>query len=435
VQTRDRWRKSPWLVVLLFGLLAGGCLAWTNRQTSDDVTAVAEVPVATTIAAPIEVAPPAAAETVADIIGTSPEFSTLARLLSEAGLSAPLGGPGTITVFAPNNAAFEALGPDQLAALEATPSLLQRVLLTHVVGTEVLMSSQINDGQSVVSASQETLTFAVTASGTSVNGANILDADRIASNGVVHSIDQVLLPTPPATPDTTVAPAAETTVADVIGSSSDLSTLSQLLGEVGLSTVLAGDGPFTVFAPNNDAFAKIPAADLAALRADPVKLKDVLLGHVVNGTSLASVVAATPSFDSAAGTKLVVTADGDTVLVGGSAVLTPDLEAGNGVVHVIDTVILAPAAPTTVPPTTVPPTTVPTTTVPPAAVLEDFKVFFDSNSAALDLIDVTTIAQAVEVIKTLPAGFHGQRGGSRRHQRQRSSQRRAVVASSRCGGR
>ena len=143
-------------------------------------------------------------------------------------------------------------------------------------------------------------------------------------------------------PASTAAPAATGTIVDIAAANPDFSTLVDLVGKAGLADALSGDGPFTVFAPTNEAFAKVDPATLASLAADPTgALADVLKLHVVSGKIMAAdaVAAAGTSIETLGGAKLRVEVVDGSVIVGGAKVVTTDIAASNGVIHVIDSVI------------------------------------------------------------------------------------------------
>ena len=117
------------------------------------------------------------------------------------------------------------------------------------------------------------------------------------------------------------------------------STLVAAVKAAGLVEVLSGEGPFTVLAPTNDAFAKLPAGALDGLLADPEALAGVLKAHVVAGKAKAATVVTLDQVETLNGTYAVTVVDG-VVSIGGATVIATDLMAGNGVVHLIDTVIL-----------------------------------------------------------------------------------------------
>ena len=131
-------------------------------------------------------------------------------------------------------------------------------------------------------------------------------------------------------------------VADTLATQADLSTLSSLVVKAGLTDTLKGAGPFTVFAPNNAAFAKVPAKTLDDLGKDPEKLKAVLTYHVVPGKVMAADVK-NGNAKSVNGANLALSKAGDFVTVEDAVVQRADVGATNGVVHVVDSVLLPPA--------------------------------------------------------------------------------------------
>ena len=139
------------------------------------------------------------------------------------------------------------------------------------------------------------------------------------------------------------APApAPVSLAETIANTPALSTLNGLIATAGLGETLKTGGPFTVFAPNNDAFKAVPAKTLEDLGKHPDKLKDVLTYHVVAGKAMAADVK-NSKVKSLNGAELELSKAGDFVTVESAAVVTPDVVATNGVVHIVDTVLLPPA--------------------------------------------------------------------------------------------
>ena len=136
---------------------------------------------------------------------------------------------------------------------------------------------------------------------------------------------------------------APVSVADTIASNPQLSTLNGLIVKAGLADTLKSAGPFTVFAPNNDAFAKVPAKTMAALGADPALLKSVLSYHVVPGKTMAADVK-NGNVKTVQGANLALSKAGSFVTVEDAVVQVADMAASNGVVHVIDAVLIPPAA-------------------------------------------------------------------------------------------
>ena len=132
-------------------------------------------------------------------------------------------------------------------------------------------------------------------------------------------------------------------VAETIAYNPQLSTLNGLIVKAGLADTLKGAGPFTVFAPSNDAFTKVPAKTIAALGADPALLKSVLSYHVVPGKTMAADVK-NGNAKTVQGANLALSKAGSFVTVEDAVVQTADISASNGVVHVIDAVLIPPPA-------------------------------------------------------------------------------------------
>ena len=151
----------------------------------------------------------------------------------------------------------------------------------------------------------------------------------------------VAAPTPPPAPPAPPPPMAAKNIVEVATAAGSFKTLLTAVEAAGLVGAASGPGPFTVFAPTDEAFAKIPAADLQALLADKAKLSAVLTYHVVSGTVLAKDVGGLKSAKTLQGAELAIdTSSG--VKVGGANVVATDIMASNGVIHVVDTVLMPP---------------------------------------------------------------------------------------------
>jgi uncharacterized surface protein with fasciclin (FAS1) repeats len=144
------------------------------------------------------------------------------------------------------------------------------------------------------------------------------------------------------------------TIVEIAAGNPDFSTLVTAVTEAELAETLSGPGPFTVFAPTNDAFAALPEGTVDTLLEDPTgALADILKLHVMSGAvdSEAAIAAAGGTVDTLGG-PVSVALDGENLVVGGATVVTADIQASNGIIHVIDAVITAPAeaaaAPTSV---------------------------------------------------------------------------------------
>jgi uncharacterized surface protein with fasciclin (FAS1) repeats len=170
-----------------------------------------------------------------------------------------------------------------------------------------------------------------------INDATVVAADIEASNGVIHVIDSVLLPP---------AEAEAMDIVDTAIEAGQFSTLVAAVQAAGLVETLKGEGPYTVFAPTDEAFAAaLDALGLTPeeLLADTETLTDILLYHVVPGAVYAADVAGLESATTAQGSDIAITIDGETVMINDATVVAADIEASNGVIHVIDSVLLPPA--------------------------------------------------------------------------------------------
>jgi transforming growth factor-beta-induced protein len=147
------------------------------------------------------------------------------------------------------------------------------------------------------------------------------------------------------TTSTTAAPSNQTIV-DIASGNKDFSTLVSLVTSAGLAETLSGAGPFTVMAPTNEAFAKVPAATLASLQADPKgALTDVLKLHVISGNvDAAAATAAAGTCVDTLGGKVKIEKVGDNLTFGGATIVKTDIKGSNGTIHVIDGVVTAPSA-------------------------------------------------------------------------------------------
>lgn len=279
---------------------------------------------------------PASAETRAskvDIVQTAVaagQFTTLASLLQKAGLVDTLATGGPFTVFAPTDAAFAKVPKATLDALAADPAKLKAVLLYHVVPGRVTAADVVKL-TSAKTAEGRSLGIKVVNGSVFVDGAQVTTPDVEATNGVIHVIDSVLIPKEATAPKTIV----QTAVA-----AASFKTLASLLKKAGLVGTLQGKGPFTVFAPTDAAFAKLPKATLAALAKNKAKLRSVLLYHVVKGNVSAAKVVTLRSAKTLNGKAVAIRVNGGNVLVGGARVTTADVKASNGVIHVVNKVLI-----------------------------------------------------------------------------------------------
>merc|ERR1712166_1098681 len=274
---------------------------------------------------------------------SQPALSTLVQALVAGKLTATLSGKGPYTVFAPTNDAFGKIPAAALQKLLANPTELDKVLEYHVLAGKfsmrdlmAVLSVKTLEGENVkVSGSGKVI---------NVNEAKVLKADVEASNGVVHVIDTVLsLPK-----DVMVsAPPTPTTknIVQLAQATPDLSTLVTALVAGGLTGTLSGKGPFTVFAPTNEAFAKIETKALNALLQNKAQLDKVLEYHVLAANLRMRELMSVKTVKTLEGETLDVTDPGGVIKVNNAKVLTADVAASNGFVHIIDSVLMVPSGP------------------------------------------------------------------------------------------
>merc|ERR1711872_2005 len=274
---------------------------------------------------------------------TAAGATTLADYVSVAGLADVLAGPGPFTVFAPDNKAFDKLPTDTLNALAADVDLLKSVLSYHVVSGNTT-SKDISNDVAVDTVEETALRTNVYLQSkyyegfVTVNGKRVKKADMMADNGMIHLMNSVIYPLPTAN------------IAEAVTADARFSTLLTAVVEADLVETLSTGGPFTVFAPTNDAFAKIATDDLNALLADKEALSRVLLRHVVPGTVFFNGVTwdiletaggveedmiATQRFKGGV-VKVVSSVNGTRT---DARAVEADIVVTNGVIHAIDTVI------------------------------------------------------------------------------------------------
>lgn len=267
---------------------------------------------------------------IVDVAVGAGSFNTLVAAVQAAGLEETLRGKGPFTVFAPTDEAFAKLPEGTVEALLADPEALADILLYHVVPGKV-MAADVSDGLEAETAQGSTVSFAIHSDGApAINDALITATDIEAFNGVIHVIDTVILP-PADIVDTAIA-------------AGSFETLVAAVQSAGLEEALRGEGPFTVFAPTDAAFAKLPAGTVEALLADPEALANILLYHVIDGKVMAADVSDGLEAATLQGSTVSFAIHSNGVpAINGALITATDIRASNGVIHVIDTVILPPA--------------------------------------------------------------------------------------------
>jgi uncharacterized surface protein with fasciclin (FAS1) repeats len=269
-----------------------------------------------------------------ELASETASLSTLVEAVKAAGLVETLSGEGPFTVFAPTDEAFAALPAGTLENLlkPENKDQLAAVLKYHVV-PGAIMSTDLSDGQTAATAQGEKVVVS-TKNGVSINGAGVTSADVKASNGVVHIINKVILP-PSMQPKNIVQLAI---------ANDNLSTLVAAVKAADLVGVLSGAGPFTVFAPTNEAFAALPAGTVENLLKPENKdqLVAILTYHVVAGKVMSTDLTNGMSAPTVQGENITIDLT-DGAKVNGASVIAADVAASNGVVHVINQVILPPS--------------------------------------------------------------------------------------------
>lgn len=317
-------------VTTIFSLAAAVCFATTATAQTCPFSNNAPAQTVTTavaVAQPMEM-------TQADIVDTAVgagNFQTLVAAAKAAGLVDTLKSEGPLTVLAPTDAAFKKLPAGTVESLLKKENLgkLQAILKYHVIAGKVMSGDVVKLTEAATVAGPKVKIVAKDGK-VSFNEAKLLKADIECSNGVVHVIDSVLIPA--ATPD----------VVDTAVAAGQFNTLVAAVKAAGLVETLKGDGPFTVFAPTDAAFKKLPAETLQALLKpeNKAKLTSILTYHVVAGNVLAADVVKLSKAKTVNGKEVTVKVTDGGVMIDGAKVLKTDIKCGNGVIHVIDSVIL-----------------------------------------------------------------------------------------------
>lgn len=293
-----------------------------------------------------------APKSIVDLITSDRNFSRLAQAVTKANLASSLGG-ANLTVFAPNNAAFAAAGLDSAAIAKADPTALGNILKYHLLNTTVRSSDipvGLNKETATLNGTAYVSKFNFGTPAIAVNGVRVTLADVVATNGIVHVVDNVLMP-------------PTGSIVDAVSGNPNFTFLLAAVTRANLASALAAAGPLTVFAPTNDAFINTtPYKTIAQINAAaPADLAAILTYHVTPGRVFTTnfVPEAYPvtggivvSGDATKPGKLTTLA-GKTINVSGDLKLTglgngtdaasitkANTTISNGVVHAIDRVLL-----------------------------------------------------------------------------------------------
>ena len=291
------------------------------------------------------------AKSIVDIAVEDGRFTALVAAVQAAGLAETLSGEGQFTVFAPTDDAFAALPEGTVESLLEEPEgALKEILLYHVA-EGVVPAETVVTLESATTIQGEPVAIKVMDGQVMLNdSATVIITDIEASNGIIHVIDAVILP------PSIVAAAVEEQMAEeemmdaksiveIAIEDGRFTTLVAALEAAGLVETLSGEGQFTVFAPVDDAFAALPEGTVESLLEDPQgALTNVLLYHVVDGAVPAETVVTLEAAPTLQGTDVTISVvDGEVFLNDTVKVIITDIEASNGVIHVIDAVLLPPA--------------------------------------------------------------------------------------------
>ncbi|MAT16191.1 MAG: beta-Ig-H3/fasciclin [Planctomyces sp.] len=260
------------------------------------------------------------------------QFKTLAAALEAAGLVDTLKGEGPFTVFAPTDEAFANLPKGTVETLlkPENKAMLTGILTYHVVPGKVDAATVVKlNGATTVNGQQ--VDIATEDSKVMIDNATVIKADIICSNGIIHVIDKVILP-------------ADANIVETAANAGTFQTLLAAAEAAGLAETLAGDGPFTVFAPTDEAFAKLPEGTVESLLKPENKgtLTNILKYHVVSGRVYSSQAVKLGEAETLLGPSIKIKANRAGAMVNKSGLVATDIDASNGVIHVIDTVLMPP---------------------------------------------------------------------------------------------
>lgn len=279
----------------------------------------------------------------ADIVDTAVSagsFKTLVAAAKAAGLVDTLKSKGPFTILAPTDDAFEKLPKGTVESLLKKENLdkLKKILTYHVIPGNV-KSTDVVKLEEAASAMGDKIKITVEGANVTFNNAKLVKADIACSNGVIHVIDTVLIPGQ----DNGTQTMQKKDIVDTAVGAGSFKTLVAAVKAAGLVETLKGEGPFTVFAPTDEAFKKIPAETLQMLLKpeNKEKLQAILTYHVVSGDVRAADVVKLEKAKTVNGqeVKIKIT-EKKGVMINGANVIKTDIECGNGVIHVIDAVIM-----------------------------------------------------------------------------------------------
>lgn len=306
------------------------CVLATSAQADNHRNTCPSKHVVTVAAAHPRAAAKPASMDIVDTAVAAGAFKTLVAAVQAADLVDTLKGKGPFTVFAPTDEAFSKLPEGTVAELlkPENKSKLQAILAYHVVPGSVKAADVVKLTSAKTVQGQQ-IDIAVEDGGVKVDGANVVKTDIETANGVIHVIDSVILP-------------ADKDIVDTAVAAGSFQTLAAAVQAAGLIDTLKGEGPFTVFAPTDEAFSKLPEGTVETLLKpeNRDKLIAILTYHVVPGKVLAADVVKLSSAETVQGGEVAINVQDGNVMVNDANVVATDIETSNGVIHVIDSVIL-----------------------------------------------------------------------------------------------
>ncbi|MEH6534690.1 MAG: fasciclin domain-containing protein [Photobacterium frigidiphilum] len=279
-----------------------------------------------------------------EVAATNDDFQTLVMAIRASGLTGTLEGKGPFTLLAPTDDAFAKLPAGTLADLlkPENKEQLQAVLKYHIL-IGAITSEEVSKLKLPETVQGETVKIENGEDGVTINGAKVIAGDLNASNGVIHVIDTVLIPVTLSSLEVASYKKGEKiNLVEVAATNDDFQTLVMALRASGLTGTLEGKGPFTLLAPTDDAFAKLPAGTLADLLKPENKdqLQAMLKYHILIGAFTSEEISKLKLPETVQGGTVQIENGEDGVAINGAKVIAGDLNASNGVIHVIDTVLI-----------------------------------------------------------------------------------------------
>ena len=294
------------------------------------------------LAASLCIVPQAKSADIVDTAVGAKQFKTLVAAVGAADLVNALKGDGPFTVLAPTDEAFAKLPEGTIETLlkPENKGKLTAILTYHVIPKQVPASTVVTLSEAKM-LSGDSIQIQADDSGVRINDANVIKTDIACDNGLIHVIDSVLLPPEKAAK----APAPSSgDIVDTAVAAGKFKTLAAALGAAGLVDALKGKGPFTVLAPTDEAFSKLPAGTVESLLKpeNKDKLTAILTYHVIPGQVPASTVVTLNGAKTLGGEKVRISVQGSSVKINDATVTQTDIACTNGIIHVIDSVLLPP---------------------------------------------------------------------------------------------